>query len=246
MKNLFYFILLMPLILAGQDSKFDELVLKEDEPVSALQSAEKEKVVNENFQYLSAETAWNAELSQFNADQCGLYQKYTSFSKENLSWIDEVKLSTALDDPTGMEVEVVTFYDENGQEVEARTFLSSRIDMCKGEDKATSARNCAAYFGQLALNMGEMTKAGGDLVSNSPGLYSGLTEGVTGELRELKQSRSPAAIGKAKVVKQNLASIEKSATNTKAVLPGLFELMSEDMKKINGVSKTLRQLEEGL
>lgn len=246
MRNIIYFLLLMPLIVAGQDSKFEELILQEDEPISSLRSAEKEVIVIENCTYLSVETAWNPELNQFNSDQCGLYQEYTSFSKENLSWIDEVKLTSVQDDQTGMEVQEISFYDASGQEIEAQTFLSSRIEKCKGEDKASSIRSCTAYFGQIAMNMGKMAQTGSDLVKNSGDLYSGLTEGVTGELKELKKSRSPAAIGKARVVKQNLASIEKSATNTKNVMPGLLELMSEDMKKINAVSKTLRQLEEGL
>jgi len=246
MKHLFYLFLFMPGLMAAQDSKFEELVLSDEEPISSLRSEEKIRIVRENCAYLGAETAWNPELGQFNTDQCALYENYTSFSRENLSWIDEVKLTTEQDDQTGMEVEVVTFYDEQGQEIEAQSFLASRIEKCKGEDKASAARSCATYFGQLALNMGEMARSGDGLVKSSKDLFPSLTEGLTSELKELKQSRSPAAIGKARELKQNLSSVEKSATNTRAVLPGLVQLMTEDTKKINGISRTLRQLEGGL
>lgn len=81
MKHLFYLFLFMPGLMAAQDSKFEELVLSDEEPISSLRSEEKIRIVRENCAYLGAETAWNPELGQFNTDQCALYENYTSFSR---------------------------------------------------------------------------------------------------------------------------------------------------------------------
>jgi gas vesicle protein len=239
-------VFLFPVLLFAQSkSKYEAIILPDDAPAASIRDP---KVINQmksNCSVISTETMWNSDLHTFNNDQCALYSGYTDFSTEQLNWIDEVKLITVQDKTTGMEVEEVQFY-QDGKEVPASDFLSSRLDACKGTDKAKTASSCAAHFAELTLKLKPMMTSAKNLSTKSDDMVKGTSSQLKQDIDGLKSSRNPADVKKAKELKKNLESVESTGEMSSVMLPGLAKLMAEDYRKIDGISRTLKKLEKGL
>jgi hypothetical protein len=232
-------------LLAQSSSQYESITLSEDSPTSAIRDQQVQEKVQNNCNVLVSETSWNADLNSYNNDQCILYSGYTDFSREHLSWIDDIKLIPVMDETTGMEVQEVRFFSE-GEETNPTSFLSSRLDACKGEDKKQTVKACVTHFGALSLKMKPIMESAKGLSTQSDDLVKGTADELRQEVESLKSSRKPSDIKRIKDLKSKLKSVEQTGDLSSTILPGLIKLMAEDYQKIDGVSKTLKRLEEGL
>lgn len=245
MKNvMFTLCILLPLICFAQSkSKYQELILPDDASPSVVKGEEFQQMVEGNCNYMGVELMWNNDLHKSNQDQCDLYKGYHTFSSEHLSWIDDVELTTELDSETGTEVEVVTF-KKDGQVVDASGFLSSRVEACN--DIAKDKSTCINYFLKLASEVTPLVTNSTSLAANTGPLLNNVKEQLESDLKELKGSRNPKDISKAKNLKSNLGSLTKYSENTSTLMPALAKSIKYDADKINGINKTLKRLEKGL
>lgn len=234
--------LLLELSSISSQGNYIKLVINEDSGL--VRNEEVQKQIESNCQNLTTQSAWNGDLEKCNGDQCKLYGDYRSFSKENLKWIDDVKIETQYDASAGMEVEVIHFYTD-GKEVPPKSFLSTQIDKCKAENKI-NLKGCAQYISELAMTAKSMFDQSVEFKESSQKMMKGLQGELTQEVEDLKGSRSPSDLKKAKLKKDNLNSIKNSTENSTILMPALIKNIGNDYSKISGVSKTINKLEKGL
>ncbi|MGB5031537.1 MAG: hypothetical protein WBO76_05460 [Saprospiraceae bacterium] len=242
-KSIFIILVILSVSGLNAQDKYSKLTLEEGK--STLKSPDVKRQLDDNCADLSSKTSWDQDLSANNSSQCQLYDQYYNFSKDNLSWIDKVTITTEMDPAAKMEVEVVKFYLD-GKEVPAKNFLNTQIDKCKGNTANQSLKGCYAYIIELLGKSKNMLDQSMTLNESSQTLITQSTNKLEGEINELKGTKSLSGVKEAKQKKSNMSSLKLFSENTGILMPQLLKIMKTDYAKINGVSKTMKKLEKGL
>lgn len=228
--------------LHGQ-GQYEKLIIEESGP--DLHSEFFRAKVKSNCDVLTSETSWNGDLYRCNTDQCSLYENYLDFSRSHLSWIDEVKIGQAYDADAGMEVETVHFYSE-GKEVAPQSFLSARIERCKGPTERESIGSCAEYMVELAKESRNLMDRGKAIQKSFAEVFRKLPQNLEGEAGNISEFKNPLAIKKMKNKRDHAKSVQMSSENSSVLLPEILKSIMDDYAKLSAVSKTLNKLEKGL
>lgn len=239
-------IFILFLFVASQMSaqKYQDLILDESVP-GQVKSPETIKLINENCSYLIAETSWHENLYSVNNDQCQIYNKYTDFAIDHLQWIEEVKITSEMDEKIGMEVEVISFY-KDGQEVKPTGFLENQIESCNSLDEKEGVVTCLTHFLMLGTEIKSLIDNYQSLSQNAPEVFASTGTEINDELNAIKSNRSPAALKQAKELKTKAKSIDRSKDNATQLMPSLTKSMINDYSIIIAVTQTLKKMESGL
>lgn len=107
-KSIFIILVILSVSVLNAQDKYSKLTLEEGK--TTLKSPDVKRQLDDNCADLSLKTSWDSDLETNNSSQCQLYDQYYNFSKENLSWIDQVTITTEMDPAAKMEVEAVKFW----------------------------------------------------------------------------------------------------------------------------------------